>query len=100
MGYLLVVAAIALLILVHEAGHFLAARGCGLPVARFSLGFGPRIWSYWNGGTEYRVAAIPLGGYVLLAIKDLCDRGRHSSPCRVARPPRPGKSRSDWQRNP
>jgi regulator of sigma E protease len=54
-------------IFVHELGHFLAARRRGAKVDRFSIGFGPAIWS-WRGkdGVEYRVAWLPLGGYVLL----------------------------------
>jgi len=54
-------------IFVHELGHFLAARWRGVKVERFSIGFGPAIFS-WRGrdGVEYRLAWIPLGGYVLL----------------------------------
>jgi regulator of sigma E protease len=54
-------------IFVHELGHFLAARRRGVHVDRFSIGFGPAIWS-WRGrdGVEYRVSWFPLGGYVLL----------------------------------
>jgi regulator of sigma E protease len=54
-------------IFVHELGHFLAARRRGVRVERFSIGFGPAIWS-WRGkdGVEYRLAWFPLGGYVLL----------------------------------
>ncbi len=54
-------------IFVHELGHFLAARWRGVKVERFSIGFGPAIVS-WHGrdGVEYRLAWIPLGGYVLL----------------------------------
>jgi regulator of sigma E protease len=54
-------------IFVHELGHFLAARRRGVHVERFSIGFGPPIWS-WRGkdGVEYRLAWFPLGGYVLL----------------------------------
>lgn len=54
-------------IFVHELGHFLAARWRGAKVERFSIGFGPAIFS-WRGrdGVEYRLAWIPLGGYVLL----------------------------------
>jgi regulator of sigma E protease len=70
MSYLLVVATIALLILAHEAGHFFVARLAGIPVARFSVGFGPRLWGFMRGSTEYWLSAIPLGGYVLLAIED------------------------------
>ena len=54
-------------IFVHELGHFLAARRRGAHVDRFSIGFGPAIWS-WHGrdGVEYRISWIPIGGYVLL----------------------------------
>jgi len=54
-------------IFVHELGHFLAARRRGVKVTRFSIGFGPAIWK-WTGkdGVEYRIAWIPLGGYVAL----------------------------------
>ena len=54
-------------IFVHELGHFLAARRRGARVERFSIGFGPPIWS-WRGrdGVDYRIAWFPLGGYVLL----------------------------------
>jgi regulator of sigma E protease len=54
-------------IFVHELGHFLAARRRGLKVERFSIGFGPKIFS-WQGkdGVEYRLSWIPLGGYVAL----------------------------------
>lgn len=54
-------------IFVHELGHFLAARRRGVKVARFSIGFGPRMFG-WTGkdGVEYRVSWLPLGGYVLL----------------------------------
>ena len=54
-------------IFVHELGHFLAARRRGVHVERFSIGFGPAIWSYRaKDGVEYRLAWFPLGGYVLL----------------------------------
>jgi regulator of sigma E protease len=54
-------------IFVHELGHFLVARRRGAHVERFSIGFGPAIWS-WHGrdGVEYRISWFPLGGYVLL----------------------------------
>jgi regulator of sigma E protease len=54
-------------IFVHELGHFLAARRRGLRVERFSIGFGPAIWSRrGRDGVEYRLSWLPLGGYVLL----------------------------------
>lgn len=56
--------ALGALIFIHELGHFLVAKAVGVGVERFSLGFGPRIWSYRRGETEYCVSIVPLGGYV------------------------------------
>ena len=53
-------------IFIHEWGHFLAARRRGLTVERFSIGFGPKLLSWTRNGVEYRIAAIPFGGYVAL----------------------------------
>src|SRR5512147_1584962 len=58
------------LIFVHELGHFLVAKGLGVKVVRFSIGFGPRLLGFTKGETEYRVAALPLGGYVKMAGDD------------------------------
>ena len=57
---------LGVLIFVHELGHFLVARLHGVRVVVFSLGFGPRLygWQDKSSGTEYRLSAIPLGGYV------------------------------------
>ena len=57
--------ALIILVAIHEFGHFYVARLCGVKVLRFSIGFGQRIWSKTDrNGTEYCLAAIPLGGYV------------------------------------
>jgi regulator of sigma E protease len=55
---------IGVLIFVHELGHFLFAKRAKVRVERFSLGFGPPLWRRQRGETEYRLSAIPLGGYV------------------------------------
>ena len=55
------------LVFVHELGHFLFAKAVGVKVLRFSIGFGPPLISFTRGETEYRVAALPLGGYVKMA---------------------------------
>lgn len=55
---------IGVLIFVHEFGHFVVAKACGVKVLRFSLGFGPPILSVTRGETEYVVAWLPLGGFV------------------------------------
>jgi len=52
------------LIVVHEFGHFIVAKKSGVYVERFSIGFGPPLWSKLWRGTEYRLALVPLGGYV------------------------------------
>ena len=62
-----VVLAFGLLVVIHEAGHFAVARACGMRVERFSVGYGPVIWSRRRGGTEYAISAIPFGGYVKIA---------------------------------
>ncbi len=58
---------LGILIIVHEIGHFLAARASGVTVERFSIGFGPRILRVRRGKTEYALSLIPLGGYVKMA---------------------------------
>jgi regulator of sigma E protease len=55
---------LSLLVLVHELGHFVAARRLGVGVIKFSIGMGPRVWGFVRGGTEYVIAAFPLGGFV------------------------------------
>ncbi|QSX31079.1 sigma E protease regulator RseP [Shewanella cyperi] len=59
------VVALGVLITAHEFGHFYVARRCGVKVERFSIGFGPAMWRHiGKDGTEYVLAAVPLGGYV------------------------------------
>jgi regulator of sigma E protease len=63
-SFLLAFAGFAALIILHEAGHFMAAKAVGMRVERFSLFFGPLLWSFRRGETEYGIGPIPLGGYV------------------------------------
>ena len=59
------VVALGLLVTIHEYGHFWVARRCGVRVLRFSIGFGPALYSWRDRhGTEFAIAGIPLGGYV------------------------------------
>jgi regulator of sigma E protease len=58
---------LGVMIFVHELGHYLAAKYLGIRVDVFSLGFGPRILGFRRGGTDYRISALPLGGYVKMA---------------------------------
>ncbi|MCB9650750.1 MAG: site-2 protease family protein [Deltaproteobacteria bacterium] len=61
---LLAVLAVGVLIIVHEAGHFLAARWSGMRVSRFSIGFGPPLAKFERGETVYQIGVLPLGGFV------------------------------------
>ena len=65
--FLWVALALGVLVFVHELGHFLAARLFGMRVDAFSLGFPPNLLYKKVGQTEYRLGAIPLGGYVKIA---------------------------------
>ena len=59
-----IIVVLGVLIFIHEFGHFIVAKLSGIRVEVFSLGFGPRIVGFKYGDTDYRVSAIPLGGYV------------------------------------
>lgn len=67
---LAIVIVFGVVIFVHEFGHFLAAKAVGVYAPRFSIGFGPALWSRKWGDTEYVLAAVPLGGYVRMASRD------------------------------
>ena len=64
LGGVVFILAMAAMIMLHEAGHFIAAKASGMKVTQFFLGFGPRLWSFRRGETEYGVKALPLGGFV------------------------------------
>jgi regulator of sigma E protease len=81
---------LGILVFVHEFGHFIVAKAFGIGVPVFSLGFGPRIAGFRRGETEYKVSAIPLGGYVRLA-GDEADENRTGAPEEFGSRPR-------WQR--
>ncbi len=61
---------LGLLVFIHELGHFLMAKRVGVRVEKFSLGFGPRLFGFKRGETEYMLSLIPLGGYVKLTGED------------------------------
>jgi regulator of sigma E protease len=81
---------LGVLIFVHELGHFLMARRIGVRVITFSLGFGPKLFGFTRGGTEYRVSAVPLGGYVKMA-GETPDDPRNGQPDEFL-------SKTKWQR--
>ena len=61
---LVLIAGIVLMVMLHEFGHYWTAKRAGMKVTEFFVGFGPRLWSFRRGETEYGVKAIPAGGYV------------------------------------
>ena len=64
MGVIAGIVGIAVLVMIHEAGHFFAARAVGMTPRKFYLGFGPPIVKTVRGQVEYGIGSIPLGGYV------------------------------------
>jgi regulator of sigma E protease len=78
------------MIFVHELGHFLAAKFYGVRVLVFSLGFGKRLLHFTKGDTDYRISALPFGGYVKMAGDDPSAE-RHGDPGEFLSKPR-------WQR--
>jgi regulator of sigma E protease len=64
MGLIAAIVGLALLVMIHEAGHFFASRAVGMTPRKFYLGFGPPIVRTTRGGVEYGIGSIPLGGYV------------------------------------
>jgi regulator of sigma E protease len=89
------------LIFVHELGHFLVAKACGVRVLKFSLGFGPAIGigrhrlSWTRGHTEYVVAWFPLGGFVKMLGESLDEMG---DPALIAHPEETLNGRPTWQK--
>lgn len=70
MSILAAILVLGVLIFAHETGHFLLAKRSGVGVQKFSLGFGPKLFGFRRGETEYLVSAIPLGGYVKMVGED------------------------------
>jgi regulator of sigma E protease len=68
-----IILVLGLMILVHEWGHFIVARLVGVRVDVFSIGLGPRLFGWKRGATDYRVSALPLGGYVRMAGQELSE---------------------------
>lgn len=58
---------LGIMVLVHEFGHFAVAKLCGVRVETFSIGFGPRLFGWRRGDTDYRLSLLPLGGYVKMS---------------------------------
>ncbi len=61
----------ALAMLIHELGHLVAARACGIPATELGLGWGRRLFGFRAGGVEYKLHALPVGAYVRLDMEEL-----------------------------
>jgi membrane-associated protease RseP (regulator of RpoE activity) len=64
LGWLIFLVALLFSVMLHESGHFVAAKRFGMKCTRYFIGFGPTVWSTWRGETEYGIKAFPLGGFV------------------------------------
>ncbi len=62
---------LGVIVVIHELGHFMVAKAFGVRVVTFSIGFGNRIWGFQRGDTDYRISALPLGGYVRMGGEQL-----------------------------
>ena len=92
LGVLIFVVALLFSIMLHEAGHFVAAKKFGMKVTQFFVGFGQTLWSRRKGETEYGVKAIPAGGYVkIVGMTDIED-------VEPADEPRSFRRQPGWQR--
>jgi membrane-associated protease RseP (regulator of RpoE activity) len=92
-GWVIIIAALLVSVMLHETGHFVLAKRFGMKVTRYFVGFGPTIWSTWRGETEYGIKALPLGGFVKII-------GMHSldDPDDPADEPLAFRSHPAWQR--
>jgi regulator of sigma E protease len=91
MSVLAAILAISLIIIVHEAGHYVVAKWCKMRVDRFSIGFGPAIARWKRGETKFQLAPIPFGGYVEIRGMNIAEEVDPNDP--YAYPNRP-----TWQR--
>jgi len=63
-GALITIIGVLVIVMIHESGHFITAKAFGMKATEYFLGFGPKLWSFRRGETEYGIKAIPAGGYV------------------------------------
>src|SRR5580698_4290377 len=85
---------VGIMVIVHEFGHFAVAKLCGVRVEAFSFGFGPRLFGFKYGETDYKVCLLPLGGYVKMTGENLTEESADE----IASDPEAFTSKPRWQR--
>ncbi|MEC8191534.1 MAG: RIP metalloprotease RseP [Myxococcota bacterium] len=97
MNIFVAIGTVALLVFIHEFGHFIVAKACGVHVKVFSIGFGRRVVGFEHNGTDYRFSAVPFGGYVQMAGADPFGTGEEDDDW-LDDPARAFLRRPIWQR--
>ncbi len=97
---LIFLGALGVLVTVHEWGHFIIAKKSGIRVDVFSIGFGPKILGFSFGGTDYRIAPIPLGGYIRIYGHDPLEEadGDPVKAAEIAADPQSFHAKALWQK--
>lgn len=85
---------VGLIVILHELGHFVVAKLCGVRVEAFSFGFGPRLFGFKYGDTDYKVCLLPLGGFVKMTGENLTEESADE----IAGDPSAFTSKPRWQR--
>jgi regulator of sigma E protease len=80
LSILIAIVGLGMLVVLHEGGHYLAARLCGMRVERFSIGFGPTLLGFKRGETTFQIAPIPLGGFVQITGLNPHEEFDHNDP--------------------
>ncbi|MBI2347003.1 MAG: RIP metalloprotease RseP [Deltaproteobacteria bacterium] len=86
MSIIYFIIALGILVLVHEFGHFIMARRARIRVEAFSIGFGPKLFGFRSGGTEFKICLLPLGGFVKMLGEDPEDERAHDPEAFTAKP--------------
>ncbi len=92
---------VGVMVVVHELGHFVVAKLCGVRVEAFSFGFGPRLFGFKIGETDYKVCLLPLGGFVKMTGETesgLTGNPSEDNTHEAASDPRAFTARPRWQR--
>ncbi len=89
---------LGLVVLVHELGHFAAARAAGVEVEAFSIGWGPKIASWKRGGTEWRLSALPIGGFCRMKGEEAFNAALQSKSDTIPREPGTFYGAPAWKR--